>query len=81
MGHRVDDRQNILRRGLLAAGKGIDLICCIGELSENTADAAKAAGKDSATVLYFTSKDKFINQMQTIIKSGDTILVSELSLL
>lgn len=61
--------------GAYAAGKGIDLICCIGELSENTADAAKAAGKDSATVLYFTSKDKFINQMQTIIKSGDTILV------
>lgn len=60
--------------GEYAAGKGINLICCIGTLSEEMAAGAKSVASDS-TVLHFATKEEFLSQANTIVKKDDTILV------
>ncbi len=58
--------------GKHAADQKIDVIVCIGELSENTAKGASGA---SSTVYHFQTKNDFFTQMNTILQKGDTILV------
>lgn len=60
--------------GAYAASKGIDLICCIGRLSQAIADGASSAGKN-IQVLHFESKTDFLEAMHALIQKGDTILV------
>lgn len=60
--------------GAHAAQKGIDLICCIGSLSRHAYDGAKAFAK-SSEVLYFQTKQDFLDQLSDLIKKEDTILV------
>ena len=58
--------------GKHAAEKGIDLVICIGGLSENT---AKGASYSNAEVRYFETKAEFLPQAEKFLKKGDTVLV------
>lgn len=65
--------------GEYAAGRGIDVIVCIGEISANMYDSARETlqktGSKSAEVHYFAGKKEFMNSMPGILQKGDTILV------
>lgn len=58
--------------GKHAAEKGIDLVVCIGALSENT---AKGATNSETEVRYFETKAEFLLQAKKLLKKGDTVLV------
>lgn len=58
--------------GQHASEKEINLVICIGALSENT---AKGASTGNGTVLHFDTKADFLAKMNTILQKGDTILV------
>ena len=58
--------------GKHAAEKGIDLVICIGGLSENT---AKGASDSNSEVRYFETKADFLSQAEKFLKKGDTVLV------
>lgn len=58
--------------GKHAAEKGIDLVICIGGLSENTAKGASDAG---ATVKYFETKSDFFADAEMLLQKGDAVLV------
>ena len=58
--------------GKHAAEKGIDLVICIGGLSENT---AKGASYSNTEVRYFEAKAEFLAQAKQFLKKGDTVLV------
>lgn len=60
--------------GMHAAKNNIDVICCIGGLSKHAFDGAKAFDGNSS-VLYFETKQDFLNKLSNIVKKGDTILV------
>lgn len=60
--------------GIHAAEKEIDLIICIGLLSEETAKAAKQASAKS-TVVYFPTKSMFFAHMEKLLQKNDTVLV------
>ena len=60
--------------GSYAAEKQIDIICCIGELSRHAYSGAKAHATQSV-VLYFETRQEFLEKIQNVIQKGDTILV------
>ena len=61
--------------GTYAAGHGIDVLVCVGELSKNMYDAAVKAG-GCVKVLYFGTLEELLSEIETIgIENGDTILV------
>lgn len=60
--------------GAHAAQKGIDIICCVGTLSKETFRGAKAFAQNSR-VLYFETKEALIQDLDTILKKQDTVLV------
>ena len=60
--------------GTYAAQREINVICCIGGLSKHTYDGAKAFARNS-TVLYFETKQEFLDKLPNVVKKGDTILV------
>jgi UDP-N-acetylmuramoyl-tripeptide--D-alanyl-D-alanine ligase len=57
-----------------AAKIGIDVVVCIGGLSENTKNGALAVGSESE-VLHFATKAEFLAVANDVIKKNDTILV------
>ncbi len=66
--------------GAYASEKGIDIICCIGELAKYMAEGAREAKEsqnfnENQLVLYFETKEEFLAEMHDIIQKGDTILV------
>lgn len=66
--------------GIYASEKGIDMICCIGPLAKYMAEGAREAKEsqdynEHQIVRYFETKEDFLEQMNTIIEKGDTILV------
>ena len=58
--------------GKHAAEKEIDLVICIGSLSENT---AKGASYSNSEVRYYETKAEFLSQAEKLLKKGDTVLV------
>lgn len=68
------ERELHYNTGAYAAQKGIHVICCIGELSRNAYDGAKAFAKNSV-VLYFKTRDEFLDKIENVVQKGDTILV------
>lgn len=68
--------------GEYAVCSGTDLLVCIGKLSRNMFEGARAIlEKDSSSlirlpeVLYFESRDALIDALPNFLKDGDTILV------
>lgn len=61
--------------GGYAAAKGIDVIICVGELSESMADGARAAAHAGSSVYYFENKEKLLPALTGLLCKGDTILV------
>lgn len=60
--------------GRYAVNRGIDLVVCIGELSENMYEGAVAMG--GGEVAYFRTKEEFIDKMERILPDKEcTILV------
>lgn len=59
--------------GEYAAKKKIDLLICIGELSENTFKAAKDKGISNA--LYYKTKEEFLDEAGKILNKSDNILI------
>jgi UDP-N-acetylmuramoyl-tripeptide--D-alanyl-D-alanine ligase len=70
-----DEKELHASVGTYAAKKGIECICCVGELSEYTAKAAKEAASPDTEVLHFATRDAFLAQMSSVIRPDDTILV------
>ena len=60
--------------GSYAAEKQIDVICCIGELSRHAYSGAKAHATQSI-VLYFETRQEFLEKIQNVIQKGDAVLV------
>ena len=60
--------------GAHASQDKIDIICCIGELSKNTYSGAKAY-ENGNNILYFETKQEFLDKLSNVVKKGDTILV------
>ena len=56
--------------GRYAVSHGVELLLCVGEMSENTARAAE----DIAS-LHFDSNAQLISALPALIKKGDTVLV------
>ena len=67
-----NERQLHFEVGKYAAGKEIDLIVCIGELSAETLRGAKEAG---ASVIYFKNKSEFLSRAEKLLKKGDAVLI------
>lgn len=60
--------------GLHAADKELDLVICVGTLASNIAKALRDKSSP-CEVLEFISKDTMLEQLESLIKAGDTILV------
>lgn len=60
--------------GVHAARCPIDLLICIGQLSQETASGALSKNK-KITVRHFDTKEDFLAEAATLLKSGDTVLV------
>ena len=58
--------------GRYVAEKGIDLVICIGNLSEYT---AKGASYSNSEVRYFKTKAEFLTQAENFLEKGDTMLI------
>lgn len=60
--------------GVHAAKAGIDVLICIGSLSE---EIAKGAAETNAEmeIHHYTEKETFFAEMESVLKSNDTILV------
>ena len=56
--------------GRYAVSHGVELMLCVGEMSENTARAA-----NSITALHFDSNAQLIAALPKLIEKGDTVLV------
>ncbi len=61
--------------GTYAASLHIDIICCIGDLSISMYNNALAAATSNATVLYFATKEDFIENISSVLKKQDAILI------
>ena len=60
--------------GKYAAGLGIDILVCIGQLSEHMATGASEQCSKTQ-VFYFETKDDFFEQADRILNPKDTVLV------
>lgn len=58
--------------GECAADNNIDLIITIGQLSKDIHNGAKLKG---ANAIHFDTKEEFFEKMDSLLKSGDTILI------
>lgn len=62
--------------GNYACKKGIDVLICVGTLSEYTAKGAQESDdKDGTEVYYFTDKPAFMKTADAILREDDTVLV------
>lgn len=59
--------------GAYCAGKGIDVVVCIGKLAKHMAEGAKEEG--AKEVYYFENKQMFLEEASQILKEGDAILL------
>lgn len=73
------EREMHARVGAYAAEKGIDVVVCIGSLSESMYQAARTktgeAGRSLESIYYFAGKKEFLEKSSDILQTGDTILV------
>lgn len=75
MGELGEDEVEMHREvGVYAASRNLDLILCVGELSQYMAEAAKHAAPEKA-ILHFATKEKMLKELPKILQEGDTVLV------
>ena len=60
------------RVGAFAANKAIDLILCVGTLSQSMYEEAIAQG---AQAKYYNTKEVLLEELPKLLKKGDTILL------
>lgn len=58
--------------GAHAAEQGIDLVICIGDLSQETASGVRYQGGNA---VHFSTKAEFLQKGMTLLQKGDTVLV------
>ncbi len=63
------------RVGAMAGEAGLDLLICIGELSEHIALAATDAGMPDSAVRHLSSVDTAIKELKSLVEPGDAVLV------
>lgn len=67
------------RVGAYAVEKGIDVIVCIGGLSEHMYQAAcqkaEESGQSKENIYYFAQKKDFLEKYEELLKIGDTVLI------
>ena len=62
--------------GEYIAGKNIDLLVAVGELSRNMYEGFKLKKKDTSEVLYYKTRDDMLSSLDEMgLKDGDVILV------
>lgn len=61
--------------GEYAAMAGIELIICVGKLSENMAVGAKKRAGNDCKILYFKTKEDLEKKLYGILEKGDNILI------
>jgi UDP-N-acetylmuramoyl-tripeptide--D-alanyl-D-alanine ligase len=60
--------------GIYAAEQNIDVIICVGKLSEYMALAAKKQ-KNSSQIIYVKDRDELLENLSRYVEKGDTVLV------
>lgn len=70
----ADERKMHQEVGKYAAEKEIDVLLCVGELSTDMAEAAKAVNSKTQ-VRHFTNKENLMKEIPEILEKGDTVLV------
>lgn len=60
--------------GVYAASRNLDLLLCVGELSQYMAEAARHAAP-AKTILHFATKEEMLKELPKILQEGDTVLV------
>lgn len=61
--------------GSYAAQKGIDLIVCVGALSEYMYEAAKGETSGLSKVMYFATKEDMLKELPFILQDEDAVLI------
>ena len=61
--------------GSYAMEKDLDVMLCVGELSQFLYDGAMLAWDGVVDVRYFTTRDELMESLPEILKEGDTILI------
>lgn len=75
MGELGEDEIEMHREvGVYAASRNLDLLICVGELSQYMAEAAKHAAP-AKTILHFATKEEMLKELPKILQEGDTVLV------
>lgn len=75
MGELGEDEVEMHREvGVYAASRNLDLLICVGELSQYMAEAAKHAAP-AKTILHFATKEEMLKELPKILQEGDTVLV------
>lgn len=60
--------------GVYAASRNLDLLLCVGELSQYMAEAARHAAP-AKTILHFATKEEMLKEIPKLLQEGDTVLV------
>lgn len=60
--------------GVYAASKNLDLLICVGALSQYMAEAAKHAAP-TKTIFHFETKEELLQDLPKLLQKGDTVLV------
>ena len=70
----ADERKMHKEVGKHAAEKEIDLLLCVGKLSEDMAEAAKAVNSRTQ-VKHFENKEALMKALPELLEKEDTVLV------
>lgn len=60
--------------GAYAAGRGVDVLVCVGPLSRSTAKAARYVGMPASAVLSVDGPDQAARALHDIVREGDVVL-------
>lgn len=61
--------------GAYAAGKGVDVLVCVGEVSKRMAEAAHLMGMDESAVIWVDDPQAAVDVLRPMLRKGDVLLV------
>ena len=61
--------------GEFAAGQDVDMLVCVGELSERIAEGARAAGMDEGKIMHVDAISDVLRELDARLEPGDAVLV------